>query len=263
MSIAEDCKSLELISLHIPKTGGSALMYWLQTIYGKEGVYFDYDENPHNYGQPYQIDPDGYLEKYASGYPFLIGKKAVHGHLWMKKYHNIRDVLRITFLREPVERLISDYWNEKAFSEGRRKSVFENYEPIDSLVRKYRAWNRKIRVRHNPIQSSFFENPPSLLEFAGIPLKRTFYSTLFFGDVGPDKYDFIGDYSRFDVEMQRLKNMLGVAESIDPQKENISSVRANGYTEFRDQILSDPHQMRELKELLAEDLDFYERYAGT
>ena len=128
-------------------------------IYGKEGVYFDYDENPHNYGQPYQIDPESYLEKFASDYPYLIGKKAVHGHLWMKKYHNIKDVLRITFLREPIDRLISDYWNEKVFSEGRRKSIFEKYESIDSIVRKYRAWNRKIRVRHNPIQSSFFENP--------------------------------------------------------------------------------------------------------
>ncbi len=149
-------------------------MHWLELVYGKDAVYFDYDENPHNVRQPYHIDAEGYLEQFASGYPFLIGKNAVHGHLWMKKYHNIKDVLRITFIRDPIERLISDYWNEVVFSEGWKESIFQNYGPIDVLARKYRAWNRKIRVHHNPIQLSFFENRPSFLEFAGIPLKRNF-----------------------------------------------------------------------------------------
>jgi len=262
MSIAEDCESLELISLHIPKSGGYAFINWLESIYGQDRVYLDYDENPHNYKQPYHINPDDYLKRFASGYPFLVGKKAVHGHLWMKKYHNITGVPRVAFLREPIERLISDYWNEKVFSEGRKNSILENYEAIDSLVRKYRAWNRKVRVRHNPIQLSFFDNPPSLLEFAGIPIKRKFYSSLFFGDIGPEQYDFIGDYSRFDDEMRRLKNLLGIAGSLDPKKENITSIRANGYAEFKDRNLNDPAILGRLKELLADDLDFYEKYAG-
>jgi len=237
-------------------------MHWLEMVYGKDAVYFDYDENPHNYGQPYHTDPETYLERFSSGYPFLTGKKVVHGHLWMKKYHNIKDVLRITFLRNPIERLISDYWNEKVFSEGWKKSIFENHEAIDSLVRKYRAWNRKLRVRHNPVQSSFFGNPPSLLEFAGIPLKRNFYSTIFFGDVGPEEYDFIGDYDRFDEEMQRLKIFLDQAGQLDPKKENITSIRANGYADFKDRNLNDPVTLGKLKDLLADDLDFYEKFAG-
>ncbi|MEJ2177596.1 MAG: sulfotransferase family 2 domain-containing protein [Gammaproteobacteria bacterium] len=262
MGVVEDCRSLELISLHIPKSGGSALGIWLELVYGKEAVYFDSNENPQHLGHEYHIDPESYLEKYSLGYPFLRGKKAVHGHIWTNKYRYIENVPRITFIRDPLDRIISDYWNAKIFSEGRKNGFFDNNYPGAGLARKYRSWRRKLRVRQNPMQVYFFNNKPSILEYAHIPLKRYFYCETFFGDFGPERYDFIGDYSNFSDEMARLKNFLGVSKSYPLPQENVTSGKADGYKQFKEGVLDDPVTMTRLKELLADDLDFYQKHAG-
>ncbi len=93
-------------------------------------------------------------------------------------------------------------------------------------------------------------------------LREIFYTSTFFGEVGPENYDFIGDHARFDDEMQRLKMILGVAENPDPLQENVSSIRLDGYKQFKQSILGDPTTLGKLKQLLADDLDFYEKHAG-
>lgn len=265
MSITEDCRDLELIGLHIPKTGGTALLRWLEKVYGREALYPDSDdnENPANISSVIYIDPEGYLKAFASGYPFLRGKKVVHGHFWMKKYQHItQNVPRITFLRNPVDRLISEYWNIKNYGEGWKMSVFEIYKPIDKLIRKYRAWNRKIRKSHMPMHLYFLRKSPSLLDFARMPLNKNYYGVTFLGDIGPERYDFIGDYARFDDEVKRLKALLDVDSDISPPKENITSNKDDGYRRFKEGVLNDAATMGRLKELLSDDIAFYEKYAG-
>lgn len=262
MSVFEDCRSLELISLHIPKSGGSALGLWLELVYGKEAIYFDSNENPQHLGHEYHIDPESYLEQFAHGYPFLRGKKIVHGHIWANKYRYIENVQRITFIRNPIDRIISDYWNAKIFSEGRKNGFFDRNYPGENLARKYRSWRRKLRVRQNPMQVYFFNNKPSILEYAHIPLKRNFYCETFFGDFGPERYGFIGDYSSFSDEMERLKKFLGVSKPYLLPQENVTSEKADGYKRFKEDVLNSTATMTGLKDLLANDLDFYEKYAG-
>lgn len=259
----EDCRELELISLHIPKAGGSALLRWLKQVYGRKAIYHDSNDNPANLSSYFHTAPDEYLKIFANGYPFLRGKKAVHGHFWMKKYQYIKkDIPRITFLRNPISRIISAYWNFKTYCEGKENSVFEKFKPVGNLIRRYRVWSRKMRNGHNPMNTYFFREKPSLLESARLPLYRNYYSFTFFGDFGPEMYDFIGNYSRLDDEIERLKTLLGVDSNIGLLDENITSKKADGYMEFKESVLNDPATMGRLKEILADDIAFYERHAG-
>lgn len=80
-----------LVSVHIPKTGGTSLLHILKRKFGKR-LLLDY--------------PDVEAPKRGKFRSFLRGSPlAVHGHIPASKY----DGRRITFLRDPVERRISAY----------------------------------------------------------------------------------------------------------------------------------------------------------
>lgn len=262
MGIAEDCRDLKLISMHVPKVGGSAIRLWLEKVYGSDAVYNDGNEPPGDPASPARIDPDGYLETFASGCPDIRGKQVVHGHFWIKKYQDIKDVPRVTFLRHPVERLISEYWNLKIVTGGMKRGITEGIPLLDALAKRYRVWNRRMRFRHKPMHAYFFRKNPGILEFARIPLKRRFYSFTYFGDVEPEIFDFIGDYARLPEELKRLSEFMSVDVEFDLPRVNVTSDKANGYRKFTDAVLNDPATIEGLRDLLADDIAFYEKYAG-
>jgi predicted O-linked N-acetylglucosamine transferase (SPINDLY family)/GT2 family glycosyltransferase/ubiquinone/menaquinone biosynthesis C-methylase UbiE len=85
---------IEILSLHVPKTGGTSFGKCLSEIYGKSFI-------PHY--------PE--LEKQGSeSLDALIDRKCVHGHLILDRYQEICEGADlVTWLRNPVDRTLSLY----------------------------------------------------------------------------------------------------------------------------------------------------------
>ena len=100
-----------LISLHLPKTAGSSFLRALEAIFGKD-LLQDYSDMSN-------------IQQYLSGnisahevcdcakvQPDWIHRQCIHGHFLPAKYLAARDKCSMTFvtwLRDPVERLMSHY----------------------------------------------------------------------------------------------------------------------------------------------------------
>ena len=93
---------VELISVHIPKTAGTAFRHVLTDIYGINGVLGDYP--PDRIYQPQN--------------PISHNIKAIHGHFEPSKYCNyFPEAKRIVWLRHPIFRLISEYFFAKTIKD--------------------------------------------------------------------------------------------------------------------------------------------------
>ena len=98
--------NFELVSIHIPKTAGTSLFKILGEVYGKRYVA--------------RVDFRHHLnmlflnEKEFSQKEFPDHLKVIHGHInprSLRKHIDINENARIiTWLRDPVERVVSDYY---------------------------------------------------------------------------------------------------------------------------------------------------------
>jgi hypothetical protein len=88
-----------IISLHIPKTGGTSLYAALQDVYGKE--------NTLEIKRTEAREPKS-LEK-----AFHSNARLLHGHFKFSEINpflsEIEDIRLFTFVREPIERVVSNY----------------------------------------------------------------------------------------------------------------------------------------------------------
>ena len=93
---------IELISVHIPKTAGTAFRHVLTDVYGLDGVLGDYPPNQ-IYNPEKSIDPK---------------IKVIHGHFIPSKYRGyFPTAKRIVWLRHPLFRLISEYFFAKTIND--------------------------------------------------------------------------------------------------------------------------------------------------
>jgi len=95
--------SIELVSLHIPKTAGTSFRNILKEVYGSSHVArLDIRRN---------IEVDGRIFK---GSGLKKGVQVVHGHFSFRKLTDNFDIPSgcpvVTWLREPAERVISNYY---------------------------------------------------------------------------------------------------------------------------------------------------------
>jgi len=100
-----------LISLHLPKTAGSSFKMTWQDYY-KDKVQFDYVDLP--------LQTKKSLRQCSAAYAFtqnIFTKhseiECIHGHFLPVKYKALavrNDVIFITWMRNPVERLLSHYY---------------------------------------------------------------------------------------------------------------------------------------------------------
>jgi hypothetical protein len=101
----------------------------------------------------------------------------------------------------------------------------------------------------------FKERALSVQRFAMLPTIRFLYSTTYFGGFDMSRFDFIGDYCDYTRELQRLGVQLGVEFDLS-LKVNITPGTVS------DDPRSDASEIAALTEILAEDIKFYEQYAG-
>jgi hypothetical protein len=164
-----------LFSVHIPKTGGTTIGKVLKEKFG-DSLFLDY---------PYL---EG-IEKWERARPI----QAVHGHYWLMKYFNIRDLAPnyrvVTFLREPLDRMISNffYWLHVT-------------EPQDSAM--YRRY--------------FLEMKPDLETFLLAPEMANICSKYLMPLDQPEQFWFIGFQETFSEDIARLQEMLGMPVSDQP-----------------------------------------------
>lgn len=183
-----------LISVHMPKTAGLSFRASLEECFG-DAFRHDYQDYP--LAQPAaarreQAQQWGQTVRAAD----FEGVKCVHGHFLPLKYLKLAETLPCTFvtwLREPVARLVSHYYYWQ-----------RTYDPASDLTS---ALHRRV------IQEQW-----SLEQFCLAPELRNVYSEFLWG-FPAEKLDFIGITEFFEEDLRYFsQNILG--NKMQPQTLN-------------------------------------------
>ena len=204
--------SLELVYIHFPKAAGTSLIRDLRAHYG-DTLLADYTHLPPlNWSHDPAYVPDGV--------------RAVCGHFHADRYVGHGCPLRFTFLREPVDNLISIYY------------FWRNFPPSGY-----------------PAHERFLRDNPTIFEFATYPELRYLASDAYFGGVDLTAVDFVGFYEQRSTGMQQLSAMLDLPLRPEVYVNRTSSA----FDDERNELKSDSRAMARLREMLADDVAFYER----
>jgi hypothetical protein len=219
--------TLELISVHVPKCGGTSFCKALERAYSKDDVFFDYADRPLDPASPCNMDPDGFLDAQSASLASRVrGKRVAHGHFYIRKYDGVpADCARITFLRHPIDRLISHYY----------------------------FW-LSLRKDGHTLHNYVVDHRLTLLQFARLPLIRHMYTQVFFRDVEMRAFDFIGSIEHLADDTRKLEQVLGKRLEIG----RVNTNNHRGYDEQRQGAVDDPRTLAALQDLLADDIRFYE-----
>lgn len=171
--------NIELISIHIPKTAGCSFRTILDHVYGNNSV------------ARVDIPLKSKLPRYDKPkirLPVIDGNvRVIHGHFnfndLQKKYSIRSDVPVITWLRDPVERVISNYFYLQKMIRGFIKGGGGNLNILHAMER-------------------------SLLEYASIDISRNRISR-FLENAELDNIYFIGIVEHYSEDLEHLSDMLG------------------------------------------------------
>ncbi|GJD96638.1 sulfotransferase family protein [Methylobacterium iners] len=199
-----------VVSLHFPKAGGSSLKIQLQEALGEQMV-LDWGANPFSeYVEPTAVFP--------------AGKRLVHGHFTAQRY-SATDAFKFTFLRHPIDNLISIYFFWKNWP---------NFENVSVLHR-------------------FQRERPKLREFAQYDEMKNLMTKVFFNNYDMERFDFVGFHEDRMASFKRLSGELGL--------ELDGSLHENRTKEDPEklEIESDASLRADLSSILADDIRFYDK----
>jgi hypothetical protein len=208
----------KLVVLHTPKCGGTSLLASLEAAFGRDQVYRDYKHG-------------GKRGRAATSED--IERPIIYGHFQAIKYQHLKSAMRVTMLREPMDRVMSLYFNWR-FTPGK---ILTHYPS---------------RLRRR-----VFGGQISLLEFAQIPGIADAFSDRFFAGFDMKRFDLIIVHDNYNEGVERLGEKLGVPLSVESR--NVSSSRSKAYEDARRSVTGDPVMMRELREILRADIEFFQR----
>ena len=204
-------KPPELISVHIPKSGGSSFRDFLQSLYG-DGLRCMYSEE--------ETDP-----ALVHGVKIEPHIRCLHGHFHATAFLDRFDnPALITWLRHPVERIVSAYYQYVRV-------------PEEDLF----AFNRRMQ-----------QEGWSLMKFARDPEMRKLVRWHIYG-VALERFLFIGIMEEYDFSLRLFCALLGVNPPRSIAKVNTNpDRREEGYALTR-------AQRRELEGLYDEEIRLYEQ----
>jgi hypothetical protein len=199
--------------VHFPKAGGSSLLRQFEAIFGAT-LLRDYAHPPLSRHE----------ERVAA--PLTEGTAAVIGHFHAGKYDNVPNAVRATFLRHPIDNLISIYF----------------------------FWRGLAPVARIPAHVQFLAESPTLDEFALYPELRTLMSVAYFGNCDMGRFDFIGFHETRKVDVPALGTLIGAP--LDPELHENRTVVAAREAEV---LRSNERLIRRVRDRLDDDIIFYEK----
>lgn len=204
--------NIELLSIHIPKTGGSSFQKTLQSLYPADAFQrmdFTVREVRGNSRMiaSNQTSQD-VLDQMYEQRKLPANIRAIHGHF---RYEDIlkffkldSSVTVVTWLRDPVQRIVSNY-----------HYIIARFER---------------EIQHTPLSRQLFKRlVKSLPEFAANRRDISLYQDYLRGRNLSD-YGFIGIVEEYETELQRLADTLGVPE-LPPFKVNKAKQKAPALNE--------------------------------
>ncbi len=197
-----------IVCVHFPKAAGTSLSWQFGQILGTK-LCLDYAHDP-------------LIVKDYNSVDFPAGKIMVFGHFHPACYDRA-NAFRMTFLRHPLDNLISIY-----------------------------SFWKKMPEHGNFIHRRFLEEQPSLLAFSQHASLRCLMSEVYFGGYDMNRFDFIGFYENRVVDLAKLSEKIGVNISPD--------IRYNS-TRYDDEDESRRHDQdlrKKLTDVLSQDIRFYE-----
>jgi hypothetical protein len=203
---------VEIISVHVPKTAGTTFREQLIQAYGKEKVFLDYKKQP-------------VMEVLSEIKSLNI--RAIHGHFKVQKYDDyFPEAKRIIWIREPIKRLISNYWHQVTYFQ-----------------------NRKVLLNEVKLEKK------KLLDYANRPGIRNLVSS-HCGQRTIEDFWYVGITEFMEEDLVEIQTTLGL------QKLEIANLNKHKYpriySAFVKEVLSDPEMIEQLKAINSKDLEIYE-----
>lgn len=214
MSLAPS-REIELISMHIPKTAGTSFRNLLESVYGRSQVV--------------RFDMHGGGELFANGRPFRgeqpPARRVLHGHFryhkLLRRFSSIEQVRIISWVRDPVRRVVSNYHYLCGQLDAAMKSNTK-HDPRGRVLR-------------------------SLIEFARDP-RNCDRQFRYFRDCSPEDFAFIGIQEFYDEEVAEVARILGWEKCPPVPRRNITKGKSEEHPQ---------EWLEEIAELNARDMALY------
>jgi hypothetical protein len=216
------------ISIHYPKTGGTSLCEAFRSAFTPEQAIFNPpDDDPGNPLSKYSLEPRYF---HRTGPLVAPPIELIHGHFPAVRYAMLDNAFFLTFLRHPVEWMISLF-------------VYYRLSEDDG----------------NPIRVSVARHNLSVIETARIPQIRWSMSRFYFGDFDTGRLDFIGDMASYADDLERLSRLMGrplpLLHLLNSRDRSVTELTdANYYS-----MLADRKLCAALQDILIDDIRFYEK----
>lgn len=217
---------MELVSIHIPKTAGTAVRNVLRRLYGAD-LFEDYTDRPLDPQSIFHSDPctwrresDELADRLGSSH------RAIHGHFAAMKYTSrFPQARRIVWLREPISWLISLYF----------------------------FW-RNLPRRANTLHHRLLDEGLSFTEFTELPEAQNRFAQVFLRGVRLDDFDFIGLQEHFAEDFAELVRFMDWPAVVP---EFINANPDPSYRKHARALRSDPALIARLTRLNADDVALY------
>lgn len=162
--MSHPCPNLQLLSIHVPKTGGTSFRNTLKGVYGETSVV-----------RVDAIKRDGPVQVNNKAIPSdaAIDAPVIHGHLKWKCWENRfqksdAPVKVITWVRDPVERVTSQYYYLVNILERELDEPGKGLNILSKLMKTFPEFIRNPKVQN--VMSRYFsiENLDAHMDFIGV-----------------------------------------------------------------------------------------------